>query len=122
MVTGPNLPLCGPSDLLGDVLVELSNKQCGCVCVVDEASQLLGIFTDGDLRRTLLRLGPAGLGATMESLMTRQPRTIGPDALAYDAMRAMEANQQQLITSLVVVEGTVCLGLIKMHDILQSGI
>jgi arabinose-5-phosphate isomerase len=122
MVTGSQLPLCGPSDSLGDVLVELSNKQCGCICVVDEASQLLGIFTDGDLRRTLLRFGPAGLGTQIGSLMTTQPKTISPEALAYDAMRIMEANQQRPITVLVVVDGTKCLGLIKIHDILQSGI
>jgi arabinose-5-phosphate isomerase len=122
MITGPQLPVCGPTDHLGDLLVELSNKQCGCICIVDEASLLLGIFTDGDLRRTLLRLGPAGLGAQMGSLMTTSPKTIGPDALAYDALRAMESNQQRPITVLAVVEDGKCLGLIKMHDILQSGV
>ena len=122
MLTGEQLPFCRPSDVLGDVLVELSNKQCGCICVVDEDSTLLGIFTDGDLRRTLLNQGPAGLGATMEQLMTRSPRTISPDVLAYDAMSAMEADQNHPIFVLVVVEGKKCVGLIKMHDILQSGI
>ena len=122
MLSGSDLPVCGPSDHLGDILVELSNKQCGCICVIDDASQLLGVFTDGDLRRTLLRLGPAGLGAPIGTLMTKQPRTIEPDALAYDAMRAMEADSQHLIMVLVVVEGSKCVGVIKMHDILQAGI
>ena len=120
MLTDERLPVCGPSDSLGNVLVELSNKQCGCICVVDESSRLLGLFTDGDLRRTLLRLGPAGLGASMSSLMTAKPRTIGPEELAYDAFRAMEADPQHLIMVLVVVEENKCVGVIKMHDILQA--
>ena len=122
MLTDSRLPICGPSDSLGDTLVELSNKQCGCVCVIDKDSRLLGIFTDGDLRRTLLRLGPAGLGASMSSLMTTKPRTIGSEALAYDAFRAMEADPQHLIMVLAVVDENKCVGVIRMHDILQSGI
>ena len=122
MLTGSKLPSCGPADHLGDVLVELSNKQCGCICVLDKEEHLLGIFTDGDLRRTLLRLGPAALGASMSSLMTAHPRTIGPEALAYDALRAMETDPQHLIMVLVVAEGDRCLGVLKMHDILQAGI
>jgi arabinose-5-phosphate isomerase len=122
MVSGKEMPLCSSFDTLGDILVELSNKQCGCICVIDESSQLLGIFTDGDLRRTLQKLGPAALGAAMGSLMTKAPRTISSDMLAYDAMRMMEADQKHPITVLAVVEGGRCIGLIKMHDILQSGI
>lgn len=122
MLTGAQVPLCGPKDQLGDILVELSHKQCGCICVVDEDSALLGIFTDGDLRRVLLRLGPAGLGASMDSLMTKTPKTIGPEALAHEALRAMEADQQHPIMVLAVVEEGKCLGVIKMHDIIQSGI
>ncbi len=122
MVSGASLPLCAPLDVLGSVLVELSNKQCGCICVVDDATRLLGIFTDGDLRRALQKLGPAALGATMGALMTAAPRTTTPDVLAYEAMRTMEADQKHPITVLPVVDDTRCIGLIKMHDILQSGI
>lgn len=122
MVSGGALPLCGPSETLGDVLVELSNKQCGCVCVVGDGSQLLGIFTDGDLRRAFQKIGPAALGASMGSLMTTHPRTISPDMLAYDALRMMEADQQHPVTVLIVVDEGRCVGLIKMHDILQSGV
>jgi arabinose-5-phosphate isomerase len=122
MVTGDRVPLCKPADHLGDILVELSHKQCGCICVVDEASRLLGIFTDGDLRRALLRLGPAGLGASIDSLMTTTPKTIDPEALAHEALRAMEADQQHPITVLVVVEEGKCIGVLKMHDVIQSGI
>jgi arabinose-5-phosphate isomerase len=122
MVSGDAMPLCAPSDTLGSMLVELSNKQCGCVCIVDGESRLLGIFTDGDLRRTLQKLGPAALGATMGSLMTGTPRTISQGMLAYEAMRVMEADQKHPVTVLPVVEEGRCVGLIKMHDIIQSGI
>ena len=122
MVSGERIPLCGPYDSLGDVLVELSNKQCGCICIVDNDGSLLGFFTDGDLRRTLLRLGPAAMGATMETLMIRNPRQVSPDILAYEAMAIMESDQKHPITVLAVVSEGKCVGLLKMHDILQSGL
>ena len=122
MVSGDAMPVCSPSDALGDMLVELSNKQCGCICVIDDDSMLLGIFTDGDLRRTLQKLGPAALGSTMGALMTKTPRTISPDILAYEAMQQMEADQKHPVFVLAVVDEGRCVGLIKMHDILQSGI
>jgi arabinose-5-phosphate isomerase len=122
MISGDEMPVCGPADTLGNMLVELSNKQCGCICVLGQNSELLGIFTDGDLRRTLQHLGPAALGAAMSSLMTSTPRITTPETLAYDAMRMMEADQNHPITVLPVVEDGKCVSLIKMHDILQSGI
>ena len=122
MISGKGMPTCGPHDILGNVLVELSHKQCGCVCVVDEKLSLLGIFTDGDMKRAFLRSGPAALGTPMETLMTRTPRSVSPDVLAYEALCMMESDQQRPITVLPVVEGKTCIGLLKMHDILQSGV
>ena len=52
MLKGERIPVCGPEDRLGDILVELSNKRCGCILIVDQEDKLLGIFTDGDLRRS----------------------------------------------------------------------
>jgi arabinose-5-phosphate isomerase len=122
MITSPRLPQCASHDSLGDTLVELSNKQCGCICVLGQEHNLLGIFTDGDLRRALQQHGPAALGLPIHSLMTPNPRTISPDALAYEAMQLMEADQKHPVTVLVVVDNNACVGLIKMHDILQSGV
>lgn len=123
MLTGANIPLCQPKDLLVDILVELSNKRCGCVLVVNEARALQGIFTDGDLRRSLQKHGPSSLHLPMENLMTKTARWISPEALAWHAMREMEDNQKNAITVLPVVgnEKNV-VGLIKLHDIIQSGI
>jgi len=122
MVRGSGLPLCGPKELLVDVLVELSNKKAGCIMIVDAESRLLGLFTDGDLRRALQKHQADALKLPIEELMTKRPRTIGADALAYEAMQQMESNQKGAITSLAVVEEDRLVGLVRLHDIIQSGL
>jgi len=120
MLTGEQIPSCRPSNCLGEVLVELSNKQCGCICVLDNENHLLGIFTDGDLRRSLQTYGVESLDYPMHELMTRDPRTVDPETLAYKAMQVMEDGRP--ITVLVVMEKEECVGVIKMHDIVQAGL
>lgn len=122
MVREKGLPLCNPEEKLVDSLVELSNKKCGCILIVDEKRQLLGMFTDGDLRRSLQKHGADALSLTMQELMTKTPRSVDPDLLAYDAMKDMESNQKGAITSLAVVKEGVLVGLIRLHDIIQSGL
>ncbi len=122
MLRGNAIPLCGPKDKLIDTLVELSNKRCGCVLVVDSTHKLLGIFTDGDLRRALQNKGTNVLDQPMDSLMTKAARKIGPDNLAWEAMRVMEGDQKNAITVLPVLENDQVVGLIKLHDIIQSGL
>jgi arabinose-5-phosphate isomerase len=123
MLKGNAVPLCGPKDKLVDTLVELSNKQCGCVMIVDKQKKLLGIFTDGDLRRALQGKGAAALESKMEDIMTITARWINPNTLAWDAMKAMEADQKRPIMVLPVIEDDkTVIGIIKMHDIVQSGI
>jgi arabinose-5-phosphate isomerase len=123
MISGDSLPLCHPQDKLVDTLVELSNKRCGCVFVVDEKKVLLGIFTDGDLRRSLQKRYAAALENSMGELMTRTPRWIGPEELAITAMHQMESDQKNPITVLAILdEGKRVVGLIKLHDIIQSGL
>lgn len=123
MLSGAAVPFCSPHDKLVDTLVELSNKQCGCVLIVDDKKKMLGIFTDGDLRRSLQAKGEKALSSKMQELMTHSARSIGPDVLAWEAMKAMEADQKHPIMVLPVLaeDGTV-IGIIKMHDIVQSGI
>jgi len=120
MLTGDRLPKCSPNDTLGEILVELSNKQCGAICVVDTKDSLLGIFTDGDLRRTLQKYGNQALEQPLNVLMTKNPKTASPDMLAFEAMKRMEEGSP--ITVLVVVDNNRCVGLIKMHDIIQAGL
>lgn len=124
MIKGDHMPLCSPSDRLIDVLVVLSDKRCGCLMVVDKEKRLQGIFTDGDLRRALQVKGSEALHLPMDQLMTRQPRHIGPEVLATEAMKTMEADQKRPIMVLPVLENpdNKVVGIIKMHDIVQSGL
>lgn len=123
MLTGNKVPLCSPEDKLIDVLVELSNKQCGCILVTDKDLILIGIFTDGDLRRSLQTKKDQVLETPMSQIMTKKPRWISPDILALEAMHQMESDQKHPITVLPVLdENHKVLGIIKMHDIVQSGI
>jgi arabinose-5-phosphate isomerase len=123
MITENRMPLCQPQDKLREVLVELSNKRCGCVLVVNALHQLLGIFTDGDLRRALQKYGGDILEISIEELLTINPLWAAPEMLAWDAMKLMEGNPQQRIMMLPVVESDrKVLGLIHLHDIIQSGI
>ena len=123
MITGNGIPVCKPRDTLGNTLVELSNKRCGCVLIIDEEMHLMGIFTDGDLRRALQKLGPAALDSKMEDIMIRSPRCIHSNELAWTALQKMEADQKHPITVLAVLdESEKVAGVIKMHDIVQAGI
>jgi arabinose-5-phosphate isomerase len=122
MIEGSLIPLCRPADHLIDVLVELSNKKAGCVLVADENKKLLGIFTDGDLRRSLQKFGPTVMSQPLSSLMTQASRFTHPEVLAWDALKMME-NQKSPITVLPVLdEDHHVVGLLKLHDILQTGI
>ena len=123
MLTGARVPLCGPEDRLGQILVELSNKRCGCILVIDPDHKLLGIFTDGDLRRTLQKVGSQVLEVRIQDVMNPNPSFIGPDVLAWDAMKRMEENYQRRIMMLPVLDDErKLLGLLHMHDIIQSGL
>ena len=123
MLTGERIPLCGPEDRLGDILVELSNKRCGCILITDKNLKLLGIFTDGDLRRTLQKFGGQVQEACMREIMNSQPSSIGPEVLAWEAMKRMEADYQRRIMMLPVVDSdSQVLGLLHLHDIIQSGL
>lgn len=122
MLKDKDIPICTPNDKLVDILVELSNKKCGCIMVVNPDKELLGIFTDGDLRRSIQKYGPEAFNVTMDKLMTAQPRAVDPGLLAMEAVKVMESNPKHPVTVLPVLsEGKKLVGLIKMHDILQSG-
>ncbi len=120
MITGDAIPFCRPEDRLIDVLHILSMKRCGCLLVADENCRLLGIFTDGDLRRAIESQGPDALQVVLEKLMTPSPKSIGPDQLAHEAMQRMEEDPACLITVLPVVKKGCVVGLLRMHDILQA--
>jgi arabinose-5-phosphate isomerase len=122
MRRGEEVPRSSPHKLLIDVLYELSAKQCGCLLAVDTEERLIGIFTDGDLRRAIQKYGGEALSKPLALLMTPSPRTTSPALLAFDAMRQMQADPSRPITTLPVVEEGRLVGLLRMHDILQAGL
>ncbi len=112
------LPLAGPDTPMSDALLTISQKGFGVVGVVDGDGRLAGIVTDGDLRRHMAGL----LDRTAGDVMTRGPRTIGPGALAVEAVATMNAHK---ITCLFVVDpprSDRVIGLIHIHDCLRAGI
>ena len=122
MLSGENIPLCTSKDKLIDALLELTKKKCGTLIVVNENKNLEGIFTDGDLRRALQRHGPDVLQQEMGHLMTQGAIAIHSDLLAFDAMKEMQKNANKWVMVTPVVENNQVVGLLRMHDIIQSGI
>jgi arabinose-5-phosphate isomerase len=122
MLQGEAMPLCSPEDLLMDVLCVLSEKRCGTLLVVDEKKRLKGIFTDGDLRRSLHAQGGDVLQKKMRQIMTDSARSTSQDRLAVEAMKQMEEDPNRLITVLPVLQDGTVVGILRMHDILQAGL
>lgn len=123
MWKGELLPLGLSTDKLLNLLVEMSVKRAGCILIVNTEKTLQGIFTDGDLRRTLLHQGSQSLEKPISELMTKTPRTVHQDLLAWDALQLMERDPQHAITAMPVVDSQQTLqGLIRLHDIIQAGL
>ena len=119
MGTGENLPVVHEGVSVRDALFVITGKGYGAVCVVDEADRLTGIFTDGDLRRLMERLGTGAFDAQIQDAMTTTPKTISPDALAAEAVRVIERNE---ISVLIAVENNKPVGIIHIHELLKAGI
>jgi len=111
------LPLVPRSMPMGEVLLVITQKSFGCVGVVEEDGRLAGIITDGDLRR---HLEPGLFSRTAQDVMTANPKTTRPSALAAEAVHIMNARS---ITSLFVVnEAGQPVGLVHVHDCLRAGV
>ncbi len=119
MHAGDALPLAEPELGMGAALVRMSEKRFGCLGVVDQDGVLVGILTDGDLRRGM---APDLLTRQVAALMTRGPRTIGPDALAAEALHAMNAGDRPITTLFVVDAQRRPIGIVHLHDLLRTGI
>lgn len=120
MKVGQDIPLCRPQDRLMDTIVELSNKKCGCLLVTREDRTLLGIFTDGDLRRSLQRDGASAMEKKMEDLMYRTPITVHPEQLAHTALKTMQGSRYVNVAP--VIDQDKLVGIIRLHDIIHEGI
>ena len=120
MHASPNVPL---SANWLDVVKAISQNALGAVNVADDNSKLLGIITDGDLRRTIERTAPDMFSSlAAESMMTAGPITASPEMLAYDALRLMEDRPSQISVLPVVDSDGICVGLLRLHDVVRSGL
>lgn len=112
------LPKVGPDTSIKDVILEISSKRLGCTAVVDGNDNLLGIITDGDLRR-MLQGNKSFESLRAVDIMTRKPKTIEKDEFAVKALHVMQENS---ITQLAVLEGEKIAGFVHLHDLLKEGI
>jgi len=120
MHTGDEIPRVSAEDSLADTVLEMTEKRLGVTAVVDAEERLIGVITDGDLRRGLGRAGDLRT-VVARGLMTANPKTIEPSALAARALGEME---RASITSLFIVEPETqrLAGVLHMHDLLRAGV
>jgi arabinose-5-phosphate isomerase len=120
MRTGPDVPVVVGDASVQAALAEMSAKGMGMTAVVDGGGAILGIFTDGDLRRCVANLRNAGTVAVAD-VMTRSPRKIGPERLAIDCVELMETAPK--VTQLLVTDATGRLvGAVHLHDLFRARI
>lgn len=116
MRAGDAVPLVRQGALMGEALVEMSAKGLGCVGITDADGRLVGIITDGDLRRKMsgdLTVQP------VDAIMTAAPKTVRPEQLASEALAVMNARK---ITALLVAENGRAVGVLHIHDLLRTGV
>ncbi len=118
MLTGNLIPFVFETATMEEAISEIDRLKLGVTLVVEEDDTLAGIITDGDIRRVIAKKEPI-FELTIKDVMTRKPRTLGPDSPAYDALNMMEQYQ---ITVLPITDpfGKVC-GILHLHDILGKG-
>jgi arabinose-5-phosphate isomerase len=116
MHTGAAIPLVDVGTRMSDAVVEMSAKGFGCVGITGRDGNLVGIVTDGDLRR---HMRPDLLDALVETVMTKSPKTVRPDQLASEALEILNSSK---ITALIVAEAGKPVGIVHFHDLLRAGI
>ena len=116
-------PIISPQASWIEIVTGISRGGLGAVNVVDQQGLLLGIITDGDLRRAIETIKPTDLEHMQANkIMTRDPVSVFPEQLAYEALGIME-NRPSQISVLPVVDGDLrCIGLLRLHDVARSGL
>ncbi|AEP05845.1 MULTISPECIES: KpsF/GutQ family sugar-phosphate isomerase [Acinetobacter] len=120
MHTGEELPKVSPNTPMNQVLYEISNKRLGLTTIVDEQDHLLGIFTDGDLRRLIDKQQGFDVNLPVSEVMTKKPSTISQEARAVEALQQL--NQKKISQFVVVDDQNKVIGVISMHDLIQAGV
>lgn len=118
MHSGSEMPVVHEDADMQEALLIMSAKMLGCVGIINQNDELVGIITDGDLRRWM---SPNLITEKVATVMTKNPKTIQPDALAIEAVNVMN-NTGNGITNLFVVEGKKPVGVIHIHDCLRAGV
>ena len=119
MHVNEEMPAVPATALIGQALLEMTEKKLGMTAIVDESNKVIGIFTDGDLRRTLARNIDIQ-NTVISEVMTPQCTLISANILAAEAMQIME---QKRINALIVVdENNIAVGALNMHDLIRAGI
>jgi arabinose-5-phosphate isomerase len=116
MHKGDAMPLAGEDMAMTAALVTMTAKSFGCLGVVDGKGKLIGMVTDGDLRR---HMGADLLKATTGQIMTKKPKTVAPQMLASAALEMLNASR---ITALFVVDKGKPVGILHVHDLLRAGV
>jgi arabinose-5-phosphate isomerase len=116
MHSGDAVPLKPVGTKMSDALVEMSSKGFGCVGIVDARGLIVGIVTDGDLRR---HMRPDLMTASVDDVMTKNPKTISRDTLAGEALEVLNSSK---ITTLIVTDAGKPVGILHLHDLLRAGV
>jgi arabinose-5-phosphate isomerase len=116
MHAGGAVPLKPLGTPMSEALVEMTSKGFGCVGIVDGRGLIAGIVTDGDLRR---HMEPDLMAATVDEVMTKNPKTIGRDTLAGEALELLNSSK---ITALIVTDAGKPVGIVHLHDLLRAGV
>lgn len=123
MHRGDRNPTVSPATSWLEVVSAITRGSLGAVNVVSEGGVLAGIITDGDLRRAIQKINPAELlNLSAEAFMTRNPVTVTPGQLAYSALQLMENRPSQISVLPVIDAETRCVGLLRLHDLVRSGL
>lgn len=120
MHTADELPKVSPNTPMNQVLYEISNKRLGLTTVVDEQNRLMGIFTDGDLRRLIDKQQGFDVNLPVQDVMITHPATISQEARAVEALQQL--NERKISQFVVVDDQNKVIGVISMHDLIQAGV
>jgi len=116
MHTGGEIPLATVGTRMSEAIAEMTAKTFGCIAIADRRGLLVGIITDGDLRR---HMSANLLDLNVEQVMTSQPMTVRPDQLVSEALELLNSTNK---TQLIVVDGGRAVGIVHFHDLLRAGV